>query len=454
MKTCAIRLTSPGWSWSYLTPDNFALPQATVRNNVLGVEGPSYKALVIPKESNMTLYGVERIAEYAAKGLPIIFSGGLPSIYPSASGNDTAETLAALTKLVTSPNVYNASSGQVASTLESLGLSPNTKVQTNGTIWTTWREDPSNGVDYAFIFCDSESASVNITVNGDAKTKTPYYLDAWTGIQTPVFTYTVSDSGLSIPISLNGNQTTVIAFSPSPLTGSEAPTVHAVETPASVLGSSYQSTSKGWIVQVASANSQNSGKIRLSNNETINLPNTPEIAESFNLSNWQLVAEHWEAPTDLYDAETIAQKHNTTHELATLVSWSEIPALQNVSGLGYYSTTFQWPPATGGSADGAYIHFPSILHAIQVSVNGQKLPALDYTNANADIGPYLQHGHNDILAVVPTTMWNYLRSIFSELRDQGGPPGLLSISSVLPDISPNGLIGEVNVVPYVNINIK
>lgn len=309
-------------------------------------------------------------------------------------------------------------------------------------------------MDYAFIFCDSKSASAEIQFSGDARTKIPYYLDAWTGIQKPVFTYTISDSGLSIPISLEGNQTTIIAFSQSPLTDSETPSVHSTETPASVIGSFYESADKGWTAQVANNNLQDLGKTRLSNNKTIELPNSSQIAEPFNLSNWQLVAEHWEAPSDLFDAETIAQKHNTTHELTSLLSWTEIPALQNVSGIGYYSTTFQWPPVTGGSVDGAYIQFPSILHAIQVSVNGQKLPSLDYTNANADIGPYLRHGNNEVLAVVPTTMWNYLRSIFSQLKDQGSPPGLLKYSSVLPAISPNGLIGEVSVTPYVNVNIK
>ncbi|KAL3468836.1 hypothetical protein BJX99DRAFT_268992 [Aspergillus californicus] len=446
-------LLNGGWSWSYLSPDNFALPHATVQDGVFGPDGPRYKALVLTRGSNLTLAGVRQIQKYAASGLPVIFSG-LPGVYAAGESNQTTSTAAALKTLATSENVHNATEGGVAEKLEELGLSPNVRVRTNGTWWTTWREDLLNDMDYAFIFCDAHSSSGEITVGPQANGKTPYFFNAWTGERSPVFTYTEDDSGLTIPLSMQGNQTIILAFSP-PLTHIKAPRMHAIRTPSSVIGHSQGADS--WTVQVASQRNGSSKSIILSNGRKTTLPSATSIASAFKLRNWDLVAEHWEAPANFSDAETIAQKSNTTHKLPALISWSEIPALQNVSGLGFYSTTFQWPPNNTDTrtADGAYIYFPSILHSIQVSINGQRLPPMDLTNAKADIGPYLQEGENEVLAVVPTTMWNYIRSILSDIRDQGRLPGLLTVGGgAVPPISENGLVGEVSVVPYVNVVVK
>ncbi|BAE63556.1 unnamed protein product [Aspergillus oryzae RIB40] len=451
-------LVDEGWSWAYLSPDNFALPGATVENSTLGPDGPRFKALVVESDSNMTLSGLDNIREYATQGLPIILSGGLPGIFPSANASESAAIEAGLTHLSTSANVHLVRRGGVAEKLSALGLSPHIQVQTDGKWLTTWREDSSSGIDYALIFCDSNTSSGYITVTGSAKDKVPLYLNAWTGARSPVFTYNVTDHALTLPVSLQGNQTMIIAFSPRGLNESGEPKTHAIETPPSVIGATYDQRD-GWVAHVANQGSDTTHeRIHLSSDRYIELPQHQRTASPFNLTNWQLVAEHWEAPTNLSDAKTIARKHNTTHELTTLVSWSQIPILRNASGLGYYSTTFQWPPTThrrdNGTADGAYIVFPSILHAIQLSINGHRVPPLDYTDAKADISQYLKAGTNEVLAVVPTTMWNYIRSILPEIRDQGHLPGLLVEGLPVPGISENGLVEEVSVIPYSKLVIR
>ncbi|KAL2811612.1 hypothetical protein BJX63DRAFT_444029 [Aspergillus granulosus] len=449
-------LVNQGWSWAYISPDNFALPQATVRNGILGPDGPRFKALVVTSNSNMTFTGVRKIRDYATHGLPIILCGGLPDIYTSGSTNETAMIKAELTHLSALANVYTVQAGGVADTLAALGLSPNVKVQTDGIWLTTWREYPSTGIDYALVFSDTNASSGYITVTGAAKDKIPFYLNAWTGAVSPVFTYNVTDSGLTTPLSLAGNQTVIVAFYPRSSSRSAIPKFHAIKTPPSVISATFNQRD-GWVAHVTNQRSQDkAAKIHLSNGKSVNLSLYRKIASAFHLTNWNLIVEHWEAPTNLSDASTVARKYNTTHELSSLVSWTEIPILRNVSGLGYYHTSFQWPPAKQGhvAADGAYIVFPPILHAIQVSVNGHRVPPLDYTDAKADIGPYLKKGQNEILAVVPTTMWNYIRSILSDIRDQGRLPGLLTEGLPVPGISDNGLVGKVRVVPYVGVGIS
>ncbi|KAE8392565.1 hypothetical protein BDV23DRAFT_181495 [Aspergillus alliaceus] len=67
-----------------------------------------------------------------------------------------------------------------------------------------------------------------------------------------------------------------------------------------------------------------------------------------------------------------------------------------------------------------------------------------------DISPYLQTGLNEIVIVVPTIMWNYIRSIFDRIMMAGYPP-LISITNPghLPEPVDTGLNGTVHVVPYV-----
>ncbi|GME50599.1 arylamine n-acetyltransferase 2 [Neofusicoccum parvum] len=168
------------------------------------------------------------------------------------------------------------------------------------------------------------------------------------------------------------------------------------------------------------------------------------------LRNWTLTAEHWDAPTNIHDASTLAAKHNTTHALPSLTSWTAIPGLENASGVGRYATSFHWPPP--GGADGARIRFSHVLHAVAVRVNGHRLPPLDCSAPEADVGPHLVAGVNEVVVVVPATMWNYLRSIFSRLVHVGEAPllGVLARfeGGELPPKTENGLVGTVELRPY------
>lgn len=81
---------------------------------------------------------------------------------------------------------------------------------------------------------------------------------------------------------------------------------------------------------------------------------------------------------------------------------------------GYYSASFSWPPRTG-AANGAYIIFPRISHALRLRINEKEILPLDYNAPRVDIGPYMKQG-NEILVIVPTTMWDYLRSILDQIK--------------------------------------
>lgn len=162
-------------------------------------------------------------------------------------------------------------------------------------------------------------------------------------------------------------------------------------------------------------------------------------AKPLTLSNWSVTVEHWDPPKDLYDIETVAVQHNTTHHFDKLVSWQSIDELKNGSGRGYYKTTFNWKRSKDVS--GAVMYFGPIVHTIRASINGHTLPPLDVTWARADILNYLKDGENVVEAVVTTNLVNVLKTIWDKLETSGvyASAGLLSGPAASPPPQDYGL---------------
>ncbi|GKT63413.1 secreted protein [Colletotrichum tofieldiae] len=432
-------LTQGGWSYNYLSPDNFNQPEVSINKSILAPSGPAYKAMVILATHNVTLEAVEKLQSFAQQGLPIIVAGGTPGYYPTSNASTKAAVESAVSKLLLSNNVHQVASGGVAEKLMSLGLRPNVGTRTNGTWHTTWRTDSEGGVDYLYVFCDGPPSSGELTVKS---TKTIYILNAWTGVRSPLLNYAIDGNYTTIPVSLAANQTLVLAFEEQPIEGLNLPEVHATKLPTDVLG--YGIDESSMYLHVAG---NSTSRAKFSSGKEINLNST--APEAFELRNWDLIAEHWEAPEDMYQASVVAVKRNTTHTLDKLVSWTEIEGLQNTSGVGYYVANFTWPQSPG-STSGAYVRFPAALNAIVLHVNGQRTPPLDYANPIMDISPYLVKGRNEITASVPSTLWNYIRSIWDSLENGGLEP-LLPI--LLPRTA-NGLVGTVRIIPFQKIRVQ
>ncbi|KAJ6159630.1 hypothetical protein N7497_004167 [Penicillium chrysogenum] len=435
-------LVDAGYIYTYLSPDNLELPEAFVDNAVLASQGPGIKAVVVTHDANITVSGIQRLKGYAAKGLPIILSGGSAQYYPISNDGGIDAFKEGLQELANLKGVHTTASGNIAKALASHGVSPRVRVQTNSTWNVTWREDKEAQVDYAFVFSDGGGSQGEITTTTD---KFPHLFDAWTGQRQPVVQYNRQAGDLVIPLTLKANQTAILAFSAQPLDGIYTPPVHVESAPNSVLG--YQVDYKsGAVAQLVHTANESSDELILSDNSTRTVPDTSAIPVSFPIRNWTLTAERWEAPANMLNASTIASIRNTTHHLPSLLSWTEIPSLVNASGIGYYSSQFTWHPNNQNQI-GAYITFSSILHAVQVFV-----APIDPTTGTADIGPYLRDGENELLVVVPTTMWNYLRSIFPEITESGTSPLLISPTSPMrfPGMVPNGLVGEVYITPYMS----
>lgn len=440
-------LEEAGYSYEYLSPDNLDLPAAKVVDGVLAPDAQAFKVLVLRQNDSLTLDGVSKLVEFAKAGLPIVFAGGKPStLVGTAAPTVQRQVLRDIDTISRLPNVHVTNSYLVASAIASLKIQPLTKISTNASWHTYWRSDPATDTDFVFVYNDAMYEPPGRGASSGTiefqSTKIPYEYNAWTGEKTPIITYTTTKTTTTIPFHLAGNQSTIVAFEPPSPDAPER--IHTTQPSADGFGTTLKN-----------------GKPVL---KTAN-PSTPP----FTLSNWTLTVEHWDPPTDLYNYTSGALKHNTTHHLPQLVSWLDIPGLQNISGRGYYSTTFVWPSniTSTSSSDngagrsdtptrptGAFIDFGTIYHTLRASLNGRALPPLDVTAARVDIQDYLVEGVNTVDAVVATPLGNVLRPIWALLESSGEGPASADAGAGRGFVPPpQGAYGlrEVKVVPYVDV---
>lgn len=448
-------LEEAGYTYEYVSPDNLELPSAFVENGILAPDAQAFKAMVVRANDSLTVEGASRLVDFAREGLPIIFSGGIPS---SFLGTNDASVLSGVNQslegLSSLRNVHITDSYEsLAHTIASLRIAPTTKITTNGSWFTLWRRDTMTNVDYFFIYNDAMKeppgqgyTKGNIEFN---LTGTPYEYDAWTGAQEPILAYTQTNNSTTISFKLAGNESTIVAFHPEPLNNSTRKGEHLTNVSSGILKVTTNPTNGTIVLQVGPGSSPQSYTTSSGKTTTVQ----PCSASTLALSNWTLIVEHWDPPSDL-SLTTGTRKHNTTHHLPSLVSWQDIPGLQNVSGRGYYNTTFTWPVPSSSAADGAMIDFGFIVHTLRAWVNGHQLPPLDVTRPQADITAFLVEGMNTVEAVVATPLGNVMRPIWFDLKTSGTGPGSLGAGGVPPPVVDYGLIGNVKVVPYSEVLVE
>jgi hypothetical protein len=280
----------------------------------------------------------------------------------------------------------------------------------------------------------SGASQGNITFESGGQ---PYIYDAWTGDILPQLVSQQNNGTVTIPVKLAGNQTTVIGFkkknSPNSVRFDSLPDDAWIS-----------SSADGSDVAVKLPCTSATKQTTLTNGTAIKFPSSNSSLSSFALANWTLAVESWAPTSNLYLLAT--NKTNSTWQVTSLVSWLEVSSsLTNVSGRGYYNTSFPW----SGSADGALLRLPPIQHTVRVFLNGARLPPLDPTDPVVDIGRLLKAGMNALDIVISTPLGNALRPIWAKLATSGNPPpSRLEIPGARPVLARYGLGGDVTVVPY------
>ncbi|KAL1892393.1 hypothetical protein Sste5346_007131 [Sporothrix stenoceras] len=430
-------LLRAGYTYGYLDPETLASPEAVVHNGILAPSKQAYKALIVRSSDTIsTARDADTLAKLAHAGLPVIFAGhSLPSFLGShhnpAGKVYVHQTLHSLRLL---PNVHHVPDEDgLCEVVASLGIEPHTRVRSSGKWWTVWREDTDR--QFAFVYHDGdEPSSGSIEFQSTGR---PYQYDAATGQVTPIGVYSQKGGRTKIHLEIGPHQAILVGFH-----NDESLGVHATSTSKGVVD--VRRENGQLVALVASSSSQ---WVRTSDGVSyyVHIHNVPP---PLHLNEWTLTVEHWDPPQPLTNIEAGPHKWNSSHNLKELVSWQDIPGLRNVSGRGYYTTTFDW-----SGNGGALLSLGPVIHTLVVTINGYSQHAL--TSDAIDISSFLVAGRNTLTVVVATTLANCLAPIWDSLRTSGAPPtGLFGSETRPPGDAEYGLLGPITVRPYRKVTLE
>ncbi len=386
-----------GWTHQMLSPALFDLPSATVSGGRLAPHGPAYKALVVDgdvvsgREHTMPVATARRLLALAERGLPIIFVSAWNDAHvPGVPRGDDAATLTALvTELLAQPSVRTAAdTSAIPAALAAAGIEPDALYAQSSTLLNAHRVD--GGTDY-YYFCDGKHAETvkppvaaidhQVALRRTDRRSVPYVLDPWSGELEPIGQYTEDGDRVSVRITLQPGESTIVVLARGP-----APHATATEADAVVVRSGRLA------IRAATAGTY---ATTLSTGRTVRTA-IAAVPAARDLTSWTLRVEDWQ--------QTGTVIHDLT--LDALTAWSNIPELQDVSGIGRYTTTVTldslWP-------GGAYLQLGEVFDTYRVTVNGHRLPPADQVDRVIDLGARLREGGNTIEVEVATTLNNRLR---------------------------------------------
>lgn len=384
-----------------------------------------------------------RLTEYAGQGFPIFFVGGTPDHSPYFFPGADEAIQEGVQRLLNHSSVLNLTTeADVVPVLLKLGITPAAQNLSPTPIIYVQRVDESNNVTYFWAY-NSDIYTDHATEVVFKATGIPYTLDAWTGNISPVVNYTKASGRYKLWIDLRSNATTIIAFAPPGFFADvDVPSVHAVST--DVDDFAYSPSSKALIARTTQAHANHT--IILSDGRNVSLATPEFFPASRTLRPWNLLIEDWQPNPDRFNNYTsVVTYHNLT--LEELIPWPNITGLEAVSGIGTYTTTFNWPPTNATSVSGAFLDLGLIFMTARVWINDKWTGPLDVQNPIVDISPYLVNGTNHVEIVVSTTLRNRLIQVnVTQSWEQAN-------YSRVYGTQPYGLTHPVSLKPYLQLEI-
>ncbi|GAA2073735.1 glycosyl hydrolase [Actinomadura alba] len=434
-----------GWTHQFVSAPLLDLPSARVSGGRLAPEGPGYQVLFVEgdrlagKECTLPLDAARRLLALTKAGLPLVFLGdwsaaGVPGV---AKEGENEKLRAVLEELFAQPRVRNvAAEADVPGALAALGLRPAVEYAKSSTLLNARRVE--KGVDHYYL-CNGKHAETpkppvaaidhEVTFTRADREAVPYRMDPWTGEVERVALYTEAGDRVTLRVALQPSEATVIVFArPGRFGGPGHGVPHATRSEAGEMR--YED---GRLV--ARATTAGTYATMLSDGRTAQAT-IGALPEALTLASWRLEVEDWRpggSPT-----ETVTQTQQVA--LDSLKPWSDIPGLEDVSGVGVYRTTVHLD-AGWTRRHGAYLHLGEVTDTCRVRVNGRALPAVDQLNPVLDIGAQLRSGANTIEVEVATTLNNRLRV---------SDPGVYGNATR----QRYGLLGPVRLVPYEEVTVR
>ncbi|MFC4440288.1 MULTISPECIES: glycosyl hydrolase [Natrialbaceae] len=417
-----------GYSYQFLSPALLTGPNATVEDGRLAPDGPAYKVFVVYEddftgENTLLVESAERILEFAKDGLAVVVVGDdyhVPGI-PQPGENERLNEIMA--ELLAQPSVTQVSREvDIPVGLEEQNVTPDLEYTETSPVLNVHRA--GKRVDYYYLHNPSDEAvSHSVSAVANVPEAVPYELDAWTGEFERIVEYEEGDGRITASVALAPGESTILAIGRrSWYNDRTSVSVHATSSEVADLRAEDGTL-------VARDTREGTYTMTLSSGRTVETT-IEDVPDARQLSSWQLSVEDWR-PGDSA-TETITKHHE--FDLDELRPWTEIPELEDVSGVGTYATTVELGEAwTGGH--GAYLDLGEVFDTFRVTVNGEQLPPVSQVNPVADVGPHLESGTNTIEVEVATTLNNRMRLARPEIYD------------IMPR-QEYGLLGPVELVPY------
>ncbi|GAA0965142.1 glycosyl hydrolase [Actinocorallia libanotica] len=427
-----------GWTHQMISAPLLDLPSARVRGGRLAPDGPAYKAIVIEgdrfygRAATLPLDVARKFLSYAKAGLPIVFVGewSAATIPGKAVGNENERLKAVLTELFAHPKArVVAAEAELPAALADLGVTPDARYAAASTLLNAHRVDKDMDLYYLSNGKHAESSKGVVAIDHEVtfarsgRDRVPYLLNLWSGEVERIARYTENGDDVTVRVSLQVNQTCAVILARKAWLQEASTGLHAVSTTADSVH--YRGSRR---LQIR-AKAPGTYTTALSDGRTVTTE-VEAVPAAIAPAAWTVTADSWLPGAT--PVETVKEK--VTAELTTLAPWSTIPALQDVSGVGRYTTTFALD-ASWTDDNGAYLELGEVFDTVRVTLNGKALPPADLINPVLDLDGYLKKGVNTLVVEVTTTLNNRLR-----LSD----PGVYGANPR----QAYGLTGPVRITPY------
>lgn len=391
------------------------MPLAVVANATLAP--PSYKALILSNQLDISLDAISHIQSYANDGLPIIFVGTLPN---STIGNDVAadkQVVQSINSLLPLSNVHHvASIDDLPKILSSAGIRPCVTLQNVTGLYIVWRSDSENGTDTVYIYNSGNVSILSTTAEFAVSPRSiPYALDAWSGNYAPIAEYRSSDSGITLTLNFQPGQGHIISFFDPAIWSLATPSVVVTNKTGSVERIIYSEVSAKTVVQLST------GLASITFNEATRVFDTTlTVPPSSQLQSWEIAIDDWHP----FPNNSIIDSQITTHHFSnqSLKAWQELPGMEDVSGIGKYNTSFIWTASvTQNVSDtlGALLSFGEVIHTIRVWINDIQLSVIDITEPTVNISTYLVQGTNQVYVETASNLFNRVKSVANTTMTAG-----------------------------------
>lgn len=411
-------LARAGYSYDYVGPSLLTLPTSSVADRRLAPEGPGYRALVLDEQPALAVATARRLVEYARAGLPVVVVGAPPSRTPGAHDVARADSEVArlMAELLAQPSVRRvASESELAEALAAAGVRADLGPVEPGPLLAAHRRTDTDDI-YIVHNPSTEQVSTRLDLAGSGA---PARLDPWTGEVALLGEWQARDGRTSVDVSLAPGELVVVAVGSL---GGRASRPHVTASEADV--------SVGPDRDLLLTSSRAGTFASTLPNGRVVTTTIKDVPGARRLDRWQLTVSDWHRGPDGRLEKTEHQR-----ELTSLAPWSQIAGLEDVSGVGTYTTTVDLAASWTGGLH-ARLALGEVFDTYRVRVNGRPVAPADQTGSTVDVSSYLQPGANTIEVRVATTLRN-------RLRVTPGFPG-----QTLEPRQDYGLIGPVRLVPY------